>query len=63
MNVKRGDKVGLSGNTGTSSGPHLHYQINKFGQPVNAINFFNNDVSEAEFNDMIEAFASESKFR
>lgn len=63
MNVKRGDKVGLSGDTGSSTGPHLHYQINKFGQPLNAINFFNNDVSEDEFKDMIEAFASKSKFR
>lgn len=63
MIVKRGDKVGLSGDTGSSTGPHLHYQINKFGQPLNAINFFNNDVSEDEFKDMIEAFASKSKFR
>jgi murein DD-endopeptidase MepM/ murein hydrolase activator NlpD len=63
MNLKRGDKVGLSGDSGSSTGPHLHYQINKFGQPVNAINFFNNDVSEVEFRDMIEAFASKSKFR
>ena len=63
MSVKRGDNLGLSGSTGSSSGPHLHYQINKFGQPMNAINFFYNDVNEEMFNDMIDAFASKSKFR
>jgi murein DD-endopeptidase MepM/ murein hydrolase activator NlpD len=63
MNVKRGDMIGLSGNSGTSTGPHLHYQIEKFGQHVNPINFFNNDVSEAEFTEMIQAFESKSKYR
>lgn len=63
LNVKRGDLLGLSGNSGTSTGPHLHYQIEKFGQHVNPINFFNNDVTEAEFTEMIQAFESKSKFR
>lgn len=62
-NVKRGDVVGLSGNSGTSSGPHLHYQINKYGTPVNAINFFNNDITQQEFFEMIQAFGSDSIFR
>jgi murein DD-endopeptidase MepM/ murein hydrolase activator NlpD len=63
MNVKRGDLIGLSGSSGISSGPHLHYQIEQFGEHKNPVNFFNNDLSEEEYNEMIQAFESKSKFR
>jgi murein DD-endopeptidase MepM/ murein hydrolase activator NlpD len=64
INIRRGDLIGLSGATGSlSTGPHLHYQINKYGSPVNAINFFNNDITEEEFKEMIQAFGSKSIFR
>lgn len=63
QNVKRGQLIGISGNTGLSSGPHLHYQIEQFGSHKNPINFFNNDMSAEEYNDMIQAFASKSKLR
>jgi len=35
--IKKGDKIGLSGNTGRSTGPHLHYELHINGQAVNPL--------------------------
>jgi murein DD-endopeptidase MepM/ murein hydrolase activator NlpD len=63
LNIKRGDMIGLSGSTGTSSGPHLHYQIDLYGQYKNPLYYFNNDLSEDEYFEMIQTLTARSKFR
>lgn len=38
--IRRGDSIGKLGNTGKSTAPHLHFQINRPGTGVNGSGFF-----------------------
>ena len=47
--VKRGQLVAKTGNSGLTSGPHLHYEVRKNGSSVDPLNYMFADLSPGEF--------------
>ena len=52
--VKRGDVIALVGNTGKSTGPHLHYEVHYLGKPIDPRNFYFYDLSPEDYDKMVQ---------
>ena len=61
MKLKRGDCIGESGNSGKSTGPHLHYEVLYRDERVNPMNYLDMDMSVQEYSEMVRKRGDETK--
>lgn len=52
--IRRGQIIGHVGNSGRSTSSHLHYEVHYKGRPVNPINYFNHNITESEYEALME---------
>ncbi|MBK9103098.1 MAG: M23 family metallopeptidase [Saprospiraceae bacterium] len=53
--------MGLVGDTGTSTGPHLHYEVRYKGNAVDPVTYVLDDLTPQEYQLLVERAALENQ--
>ncbi len=59
--VKKGEVIGSVGNTGTSTAPHLHYEIRHKGKAINPIHYCMDGLTPEEYEEMVKMASEANK--
>ena len=59
--VKRGEVIGLVGSTGTSTSPHVHYEVLHKGQKINPMQFCLDGLSPQEYKNFVKMVSAENQ--
>ncbi|MBL7720432.1 MAG: peptidoglycan DD-metalloendopeptidase family protein [Chitinophagaceae bacterium] len=59
--VKRGEVIGWVGSTGKSTGPQCHYEVHKYGDKIDPIYFFYNDLTPEQFDMILKKAAASNQ--
>lgn len=52
MSVRRGQVIATTGNTGLTSGPHLHYEVIYKGRNVNPYHYYDSGLTPEQYRDL-----------